>query len=71
MAGDTTEGEKKIYNYINSTVNSSYSAINSAYVQTNAKTGGKNNNSVMAMPLNKTGGIANQTSKVYRIKKPT
>jgi hypothetical protein len=42
-----------------------------AYVQTNAKTGGKNNNSVMAMPLNKTGGIANQTSKVYRIKKPT
>jgi hypothetical protein len=42
-----------------------------AYVQTTAKTGGKNDTSVMAMPLNKTGGIANQTSKVYRIKKPT
>jgi hypothetical protein len=37
----------------------------------NAKTGGKHDNSVMAMPLNKTGGMANQTSKVYRIKKPT
>jgi len=40
-----------------------------AYVQTNAKTGSKNDTSVMAMAVNKTGTLPSQTSKADSIKK--